>query len=62
MAAKKTDTIKAQLTLTGEEAHLYGLLKNKKHFLESALTLIHKDENLRDIFFNKAEKNVFNTI
>ena len=45
--------IKAQCLLEGEEARLWQLLRNKRHFLESALRLIYKDETIKDFFFRE---------
>lgn len=45
--------IKAQCLLEGEEARLWQLLRNKRHFLESALRLIYKDKAINDFFFKE---------
>ncbi|MFA6397053.1 MAG: hypothetical protein WCW84_13900 [Sulfurimonas sp.] len=45
--------IKAQCLLEGEEARLWQLLRNKRHFLESALRLVYKDEAIKDFFFKE---------
>lgn len=42
-----------QITLDGEDASLYHLIKNKKQFMSSALKLFYKDEQLKMIFFNE---------
>lgn len=45
--------IRAQCLLEGEEARLWQLLRNKTHFLGSALRLIYKDEAIKDFFFKE---------
>jgi hypothetical protein len=51
---KMKKEIKAQCLLEGEEARLWQLLRNKRHFLESALRLIYKDETINDFFFKES--------
>lgn len=48
----KSSTIKVQILLEGEDAHLYKQIRNKKQFLIYSMKVFSQDEKLRFIFFN----------